>query len=105
MQGSGESFEQFVTVFKLLVKYCSYTNSDEMVWDYIVSATSSPKVWEKLLSQGPELLLDKAINIAHSHELAQRQLKAMANDNQQVHAVRRRTGKPGFNLDQKPIEN
>ncbi|MEQ2207333.1 hypothetical protein XENOCAPTIV_010652, partial [Xenoophorus captivus] len=45
---------------------------------------------EKLLSQGPELTLDKATDVARSHELAQLQLKAMASDNHDVHAVRRR---------------
>lgn len=88
-QGSGESFEHFVTELKLLVQDCGYENSDEMVRDRIVFATNSPHVREKLLSQGPELTLDKAIDIARSYELAQVQLKAMANDTHEVHALRR----------------
>ncbi len=78
----------------MLVKDCGYTNSDEMVRDRIVFATNSPRVREKLLSNGPELTLEKAIDIAHSHELSQAQLKAMANECQ-VHAVHHRMGKPG----------
>ena len=77
-QGSGESFEHFVTELKLLVEVCYYRNCDEMVRDRIVFATNSPRVREKLLSQGPELTLAKAIDVARSYELAQVQL--MAND-------------------------
>ncbi|KAI4890019.1 hypothetical protein NFI96_007835 [Prochilodus magdalenae] len=96
MQDSGESFEHFVTELKLLVKDCDYANSDEMVRDRIVFATNSPRVREKLLSQGPELTLEKAIDIGLSHELAQLQLKAMASDSQEVHAIHRRTNKQSF---------
>lgn len=77
MQADGETFENFITELKLLVKDCGYPNSDEMVRDRIVFATNSPHVREKLLSQGAELTLDKAIDIARSHELAQIQLKEM----------------------------
>ncbi|KAL0161181.1 hypothetical protein M9458_044906, partial [Cirrhinus mrigala] len=77
MQAAGETFEHFITELKLLVKDCSYPNSDEMVRDRIVFATNSPRVREKLLSQGAELTLDKAIDIARSHKLAQIQLKEM----------------------------
>ncbi|KAK0137209.1 hypothetical protein N1851_026595 [Merluccius polli] len=92
---SGESFEHFVTELKFLVKDCGYANSEEMVRDHIVFATNLPRVREKSLSQGPELTLDKAINITRSHELSQVQLKAMASDSHEVHAVHRKTGRPG----------
>jgi len=94
MQGDGETFEQFVTELKLLVKDCGYPNSDEMVRDRIVFATNSPRVREKLLSHGAELTLDQAIDIARSHELAQVQLKEMVGNkypnNDAVHAIARR---------------
>ncbi|KAL0194540.1 hypothetical protein M9458_008112, partial [Cirrhinus mrigala] len=77
MQADGETFEHFITELKLLVKDCGYPNSDEMVRDRIVFATNFPRVREKLLSQGAELTLDKAIDITRSHELAQIQLKEM----------------------------
>ncbi|KAJ8332643.1 hypothetical protein SKAU_G00424320 [Synaphobranchus kaupii] len=73
----GESFDQFVTELKLLVKDCNYLNSDEMVRDRIVFAINSPRVREKLLSHGPDLTLEKTIDIARSHELSQHQLKTM----------------------------
>lgn len=89
MQGNGETFEHFVTELKLLVKDCGYPNSDEMVRDRIVFATNSQRVREKLLSHGAELTLDKAIDIACSHELAQAQLKDLNSD--AVHAISRRS--------------
>lgn len=93
-QDSGESFEHFVTELKLLVKDCDYEKSEEMVRDRIVFGTNSPHVREKLLSQGRTLTLEKAIDIARSYELAQSQLKAMTNDNHEVHAIRRKGAKP-----------
>lgn len=66
-----------------------------MVRDRIVFATNSPRVRKKLLSQGPELTLDKVIDIAHSYELAQVQLKAMANNSHEVHSIHHKTRKPG----------
>ena len=96
IQRDCESFDQFVTELKLLVKDCNYPNSDEMIRDRIVFATNSPRVREKLLCHGPDLTLEKAIDIARSHELSQQQLKTMgfpaANTaSQSVHAVSRRS--------------
>uniref|UniRef100_A0A3P9K9H2 Gypsy retrotransposon integrase-like protein 1 n=1 Tax=Oryzias latipes TaxID=8090 RepID=A0A3P9K9H2_ORYLA len=85
MQGEHETFEQFVTELKLLVKDCGYPNSDEMVRDRIVFGTNSPSVREKLLNQGAELTLDKAIDIARSHELAKQQLKTMGSAKEHSH--------------------
>ncbi|KAL1276716.1 hypothetical protein QQF64_036339 [Cirrhinus molitorella] len=53
VQTDGESFDNFVTELKLLVKDCGYTNADEMVRDRIVFAINSAKVKEKLLNYGP----------------------------------------------------
>lgn len=75
MQTDGETFEHFIT--ELHVKDCGYPNSDKMVRDRIVFTTNSPRIREKLLSQGAELTLEKAIDITRSHELAQIQLKEM----------------------------
>ena len=93
MQGDGESFDQFVTELMLLVKDCSYDKSDEMVRDRIVFATNSARVREKLLCHGPDLTLEKAIDIARSHELSQQQLKRMDSATT-VHAVSRRPFRP-----------
>lgn len=81
-----------MTELKLLAEDCGYQNSDEMVRDRIVFATNSPHVREKLLGQGAVLTLEKAIDIARSHELAKQQLKIMgsARDHDTVHAVSRK---------------
>ncbi|CAI5681852.1 unnamed protein product [Oreochromis niloticus] len=95
MQGENEAFEQFITELKLLAKDCGYPNTDEMVRDRIVFATNSPHVREKLLSQGAELTLEKAIDIARSHELAKQQLRSMGHSRGQetVHAIGRKPHK------------
>lgn len=67
-----------------------------MVRDRIVFATNSPKVRKKLFSQGPELTLDKAIDIARSYEFAKVQLKAMANDSHEINAIHRKPRKPNL---------
>ena len=99
MQGDSENFDHFVTELKLLVKPCNYDKSDEMVRDRIVFATNSTRVREKLLCYGPDLTLEKAIDIARSHEVSQQQLKTMdcatVSGAQSVHAVSsRRPFKP-----------
>lgn len=85
------------------MKDCDYANEEEMVRDRIVFGIHSPKVREKLLSVGSALTLDKAMDIARSHELAIAQMRAIENSTmsstreQVVHAVHRRqhTAKEG----------
>lgn len=79
VQTAGETFEQFVTELRLLAKDCAYADTEEMVRDRIVIGIHSPRVREKLLNVGSDLTLDKAIDIARSHEMAQAQLRTIAN--------------------------
>lgn len=60
------------------MKDCSYANSEEMIRDHIVFGIQLPRVREKLLKVGSDLTLEKAIDIARSHEMAQAQLKTIA---------------------------
>lgn len=69
VQGVSEPFEQFVTDLSLLVKDCNYANSEE-IRDCVVFRIHLPIVREKLLNVGSDLTLDKAIDIARSHEIA-----------------------------------
>lgn len=97
-QGATEPFEQFVTELRLLVKDCGYTNGEEMVRDRIVFGINSPKIREKLLNVGSDLRLDKAIDIARSHDMAQAQLRSFASNSaspreQSVHEISRHTSK------------
>ena len=76
-QQDSETAEQFITDLKVLVKDCGYEKSDEMVRDRIVCGTKHPKVKSKLLSEGSDLTLERAIDIARSHEINQKQLSSM----------------------------
>lgn len=97
VQGANEPFEQFVTDLRLLVKDCNYASSEEMIRDRIVFGIQSPKVREKLLNVGSDLTLDKAIDIARSHEIAQAQLKTIdgssSSQEQAVHAIGKQSTK------------
>lgn len=97
VQGASEPFEQFVTDLKLLVQDCNYANSEEMIRDRIVFRIHSPRVREKLLNVGSDLTLEKAVDIARSHDMAQAQLKTIASGSgsgpreQTVHAISRQS--------------
>ena len=82
------TIQQFITKLRTLVKDCEYINPDEMIRDRIVFGTSSERVREKLINEGDKLTLDKAIQIAQTHEYPQQQLKTMSQ--QQVHGINRR---------------
>ena len=63
---------------KLLVKDCEYRQAeDEIARDRIVFGTKSAKVREKLIDNGADLTLEKAIEIASVEEIAVQQLKEM----------------------------
>ena len=59
VQQEGESFEQFLTSLKLLVKDCGYGDPDEMVRDRVVIGCHSTKTREKLIQEGSDLTLQK----------------------------------------------
>ena len=48
-----------------------------MVRDRIVFRTKSSKVREKLINEGSDLTLEKALDIARTYEFSQKQLQAM----------------------------
>ena len=81
IQREGETFEQFLTDLKsVLVKDCGYTDPDEMVRDRVVIGCHSTKTREKLIQEGSELTLEKAIDIARTDEMPKAQLKSMATE-------------------------
>ena len=87
IQREGESFEQFLTDLKLLVKDCGYTDPDEMVRDRVVIGCHSTKTREKLIQEGSELTLEKAIDIARTDEMSKAQFKSMATENASINSV------------------
>ena len=88
VQCDNESFEQFLIDLKLLVKDCGYADPDEMVRDRIVIGCNSKKVREKLIQEGSELSLEKAVEIALTLEMSQTQLKTMEEEDSKIHAVK-----------------
>ena len=89
VQAESETVEQFVTDLKLLVRDCSFKEPDEMIRDRIVFGTNSRKIREKLINEGKELTLDKAIDIARTYEMSQSQMKSMEAGDEAVHSVSR----------------
>ena len=62
------------------MKDCGYTDPDEMVEDRVVIGCHSTKTREKLIEDGSELTLEKAIDIARTDEMPKAQLKSMATE-------------------------
>ena len=97
IQGMNESVEQFITRLKLIARDCNFKNNttDEMIRDSLIFGTNSHKVKEKLINEGDDLTLEKAIQIAQTFEYSQVQLKEMRNiepnpSTTAVHAVKSR---------------
>ena len=89
IQAESETVEQFVTDLKLLARDCSFTEPDEMIRDRIVFGTNSRKIREKLINEGKELTLDKAVDIARTCQMSQSQMKSMEAGDEAVHSVNR----------------
>ena len=88
VQQEGESFDQFVTELKLLVKDCGYTEPEEMVRDRIVFGCQSKDLREKLIEKGSTLTLVSTLEITDAHLLSREQMKSMSETD--VHAIKRR---------------
>ena len=115
VQSETDTCEQFITALRVQVKECGYTNPDEMVRDRIVFGIRAEKVREKLIMQGSDLTLDKAIEIARTFEMSQAQLKTMAAEDPKLSVdlvTRQKRGKVGTanvyrskNFRSKPVVN
>ena len=90
----GESFEQFLTELKLLVKDCDYADPDEMDRDLVVIGCYSSKAREKHVHEGSVLTLEKAIDNAPTEEISQAQLQTMATGNPSINSVKTKKKKP-----------
>jgi hypothetical protein len=90
-QAPDEGIEDFTTALRKLSVDCAFGNkTDEMIRDRIVFATNSKSIREKLLNEGADLTLDKAIKVARNYEYSKQQLKEMSKE-QEVHAVRHKS--------------
>ena len=93
VQQEGESFEQFLTDLKLLVKDCGYGDPDEMVRDRVVIGYHSTKTREKLIQEGSDLTLEKAIDIARTDDVSKTQLETMVNEDASINSLNQRKQK------------
>ena len=73
-----------------MVKDCEYGEPEEMVRDRIVCGVLSKEVREKLLTQGDDLNMKKAIDIAVAHETTQLHLHSMNGASSSIDAVKER---------------
>lgn len=89
------SVETFITNLKTLSLDCAFgeTYREDMIRDQIVFGIRSDKIREKLITEGENLTLTKAVQICHSYEYAQQQLKTM-NTSSNVDSLKMRSSKP-----------
>ena len=78
---------------KLLVKDCGYGDPDEMVRDRVVIGCHATKTREKLIQEGSDLTLEKAIDIATTDEMSKTQLETMANEDASINSLNQRKPK------------
>ena len=87
VQKDTDTFEEYLTDLKILVKVCGYATPDEMVRDAIVFGTKDHTVREKCINEGSDLTLEKAVNFGRTLELSKAQLKSMAGEDKSVNIV------------------
>ena len=79
-QRDNETFEQFVTELRTLIKDCEYPPdvTDEQIRDHIVFGVKSSKIRQKMILEGSELTLERCMDIAHTYELSLNQAEAIS---------------------------
>lgn len=87
VQKDSDTFEEYLTELKLLVKDCEYKDADDMIRDAIVFGTKDHKVRAKCIDEGSDLTLEKAINFARTQEISKAQLKTMNGEDNSINAV------------------
>jgi len=81
---------------KLLVKDCGYADPDEMVRDRVAIGCHATKTREKLIQEGSDLTIEKAIDIARIDEMSKAQLKTMTTENPSINSVNRNKQKKPY---------
>jgi hypothetical protein len=92
-----ETFDNFVTDLKILVKDCGYQDEERMIRDCIVLRSFHEKVKEKCVDEGDALTLDKAIEIGRNYETQLDSMKAIRGEEGNVNAVGGARPKRKFN--------
>lgn len=106
-QGESESFDNFVKDLRLIIMDCEYTDQEDVLIDCIIAGVRHMKVQERLLDQGSDLTLAKALSIGRQYENSQKQLKLIRGSEDQtvthqisqVHATQKKfyQHKPSYN--------
>jgi transposase InsO family protein len=76
-QGETESFDDFVTDLRILMRDCGFEDKDRRLRDAIVFNCFHEKVREKCLDEGDVLNLDKVIDIGRTYEISQKGLQEL----------------------------
>ena len=81
-----ESFQQFTTELKLLLKNWGYIDQDEMVRDCIAIGCKAKKVRERTvrLNMQGQTSLPKAMEIGVTIDMSQTQMKTLADEDPKV---------------------
>ena len=88
VQHEKEPFEQFLKKLKIEVKDRGYKEPDEIVRDRVVIGCYPQTVRKKLIQEGSELTLEKAVDIARTQEMSNTQLQSMAPEEKYVNSLR-----------------
>ncbi|XP_078518614.1 uncharacterized protein LOC144783789 isoform X1 [Lissotriton helveticus] len=71
----GEPLEQFVAEMSLLARDCCFVNTEEMIRDRLVCGVYLQEVRHKMINEGPQLCLNRALEIARICEITQGRLE------------------------------
>ncbi|XP_067656436.1 uncharacterized protein [Haliotis asinina] len=93
-QKVGENFDNFVKDLKLILMDCDYGNPDDILIDSIIAGVSHSKIQERLLDQGQDLTLAKALDIGRHFEVSQMHLTMIRGEDQKVSSLKDTRHKP-----------
>lgn len=90
VQKEGETFDMFLKDLRLLAMDCQFDNPDDILTDAIIHGARHKKVQERLLNEGQELSLPKAVQIARQFELSQQQLREMRGEDSAIASIKQK---------------
>ena len=99
----GQSLIEFATTLKTAAASCDYSDRNNMVRDRIVAQVPDNNLLNRLLDEGDDLTLEKAIELCQLHENRQVEIKEFektADQSQQVDAMHK-TGQKKFSKNRK----
>lgn len=86
-QGEQETFDEFLTKTRTLIKKCEYGNlENRILQDKIIAGIHNDAVREKLLAE-PTLGLIKAVLICRNYEVAKKQMQKMKTEERKADVV------------------